>query len=82
MTWIEVAHLRLNLKNKTEVKKQKLASLKLAKERHQEKEGALAGYSSANSQLLSVSFFYPNHNYCEPEAGYLADKAGPMTPDR
>ena len=57
MTWIEVAHLRLNLKNKTEVKKQKLASLKLAKEKHQEKEGALAGYSSANSQLLSVSFF-------------------------
>ena len=27
-----------------------------------------------------ASFFYPNHNYCIAEAGYLADKAGPMPP--
>ena len=77
MTWIEVAHLRLNLKNKTEVKKQKLASLKLAKEKHQEKEGALAGYSSANSQLLSVSFFIPTTTIANPRQGTWLTKPDP-----
>ena len=55
MTWIELAHLRRNLLKKTGTEEKLNASLKLAEEKRQEKEGALADYSSAHSQLLAVS---------------------------
>lgn len=55
MTWIELAHLRRNLLKKTGTEEKLNASLKVAEEKSQEKEGALADYSSAHSQLLAVS---------------------------